>query len=81
MLELPGATRKLSSNSAKRMRLRSAWVSARSDGGETGVMELRQALVAYTDEENKFLVPFFQGLLAEIKAQDDADGALSGRTE
>jgi predicted ATPase len=40
-------------------------------------MQLRQALAAYTDQGNKFLVPFFQGSLAEIEAQDDAVGALS----
>ena len=40
-------------------------------------MQLRQALAAYTDQGNKFLVPFFQGLLAEIEAQDDAEGGLS----
>jgi class 3 adenylate cyclase/predicted ATPase len=57
--------------------LQSAWVSARLDGDETRVMQLRQALAAYTDQGNKFLMPFFQGLLAEIEAQDDAEGALS----
>jgi predicted ATPase len=57
--------------------LQSAWTNARLDGGETGVMELRQALAAYTDQGNKVFVPFFQGLLAEIEAQDDAEGALS----
>jgi predicted ATPase len=40
-------------------------------------MQLRQALTAYTDQGNKFLVPFFKGLLAEIDAQDDTEGALS----
>jgi len=39
-------------------------------------MELRQALAAYTDQGNKLRVPFFQGLLAEIEVQDDAEGAL-----
>ena len=86
MLQLPGATRKLSSNSAKRMRLRSmqlvgalqsAWASARLDGRETGATELRQALAAFTDQGNKLFVPFFQGLLAEIEAQGDAEGALT----
>jgi predicted ATPase len=57
--------------------LQSAWVSARTNGGESGVMQLRQALTAYTDQGNKFLVPFFKGLLAEIDAQDDTEGALS----
>jgi predicted ATPase len=57
--------------------LHSAWVSARLDGRETGATELRQALAAYTDQGNKLFVPFYQGLLAEIEAQDDADGALT----
>ena len=56
--------------------LQSAWASARLDGRETRAMELRQALAAYTDQGNKLRVPFFQGLLAEIEVQDDAEGAL-----
>jgi class 3 adenylate cyclase/predicted ATPase len=66
----------LTSNAA-RGALHSAWASARPDGHQAGVMELRQALAAYTDQGNKFLVPFFQGLLAEIEAQGDAEGALN----
>ena len=50
----------------------SAWASALLDGRETGATELRQALAAYTDQGSKFAVPFYQGLLAEIEAQDDA---------
>jgi tetratricopeptide (TPR) repeat protein len=34
-------------------------------------------LAAYTDQGNKLWVPFFQGLLAEIEAQGDAEGALA----
>jgi predicted ATPase len=34
-------------------------------------------LVAYTDQGNKLFAPFFQGLLAEIEAQGDAEGALT----
>jgi hypothetical protein len=33
--------------------------------------------VTYIDEGNKLSVPFYQGLLAEIEAQGDAEGALS----
>jgi predicted ATPase len=55
----------------------SAWASARLDGRGTGATELRQALAAYTDQGNKVDVPFFQGLLAEIEAQTDAEGALT----
>src|SRR5215471_1345735 len=40
-------------------------------------MELRRALAAYRDQGNKLRLPFFQGLLAEIDAQGDAEGALS----
>jgi predicted ATPase len=57
--------------------LQSAWASARLDGYETGATELRRALAAYADQGSKLSVPFFQGLLAEIEAQEDADGALS----
>jgi len=57
--------------------LYSAWASARLDGQETAAMGLRQALAAYTDQGNKISVPFFQGLLAEIEAQRDAEGALT----
>jgi predicted ATPase len=57
--------------------LQSAWASARLDGRETGGTELRQGLAAVTDQGSKWSVPFFQGLLAEIEAQDDAEGALT----
>jgi predicted ATPase len=57
--------------------LPSAWTSARLDGGETGAMRLRQALAAFTDQGNKTFVPFHQGLLAELEAQGDAEGALT----
>src|SRR5262249_55780734 len=42
-----------------------------------GVTELQQALAAYAAQGNKIYVPFYQGLLAEIGAQGDAEGALS----
>jgi predicted ATPase len=57
--------------------LQSAWVSARLDDRETGAMRLRQALAEYTDQGSKVFVPFYQGLLAEIEAQSDAEGALT----
>jgi class 3 adenylate cyclase/predicted ATPase len=57
--------------------LQSAWAGAQLDRCETGAMELRQALAEFTDQGNKALVPFFQGLLAEIEAHGDAEGALS----
>jgi predicted ATPase len=54
--------------------LQSAWASAWLDGRETGAMRLRQALAAWTDQGNKINVPFYQGLLAEIESQGDAEG-------
>jgi predicted ATPase len=59
--------------------LQSAWASARLDGGEIGARELRQALAVFTGQGNKQkqYVPFFQGLLAEIETQSDAEGALT----
>jgi predicted ATPase len=62
---------------AARGALESAWASARLDGRETGATELRQALAAYADQGNKLLVPFYQGLLAEIEAQSDTEAALT----
>jgi predicted ATPase len=62
---------------AARGALQSAWASARLDGRETGAMQLREALAAFTDQGNKLLVPFYQGLLVEIDAQGDAEGALT----
>jgi hypothetical protein len=40
---------------------------------QTRATELRQASAAYTDQGNKQFVPFSQGLLAEIEAQDEAE--------
>jgi predicted ATPase len=34
-------------------------------------------LAAWTDQGNKLFVPFFQGQLAEIEAQGDAEGTLT----
>jgi tetratricopeptide (TPR) repeat protein len=62
---------------AARGAVHSAWASARLDGHETAATELRQALAAYIDQGNKLSVPFFQGLLAEIEAQGDAEKALT----
>ncbi len=54
----------------------SARASARLAGSGTGATDLRQTLAAYIGQGNKIQVPFFQGSLAEIEAQEDADGAL-----
>lgn len=55
----------------------SVWAGVRLDGGASGATEVQQALTAWTDQGNKLHVPFYQGLLAEIEAQDDAVGALA----
>jgi predicted ATPase len=57
--------------------LQSAWAIARLDGSETGTTELRQALAAIIDQGRKLYIPFFEGLLAQIEAQGDAEGALT----
>jgi class 3 adenylate cyclase/predicted ATPase len=62
---------------AARGALQCAWAGSRLDGSETGAMQLREALVEYTNQGNKLLVPFYQGLLAEIEAQGAAAGALT----
>jgi len=54
----------------------SAWSRARVDSSGTGATKLRQELATFIDQGNKLTVPFYQGLLAEIEAQDDAVGAL-----
>jgi adenylate cyclase len=54
----------------------SAWASGRPDGRGSGATELRQALAEYIGEGNKFFLPFYQGLLAEIEARADVEGAL-----
>jgi predicted ATPase len=35
--------------------------------------ELRRALAAYAEQGNKLYAPFFQGLLAELEAEDPSD--------
>jgi class 3 adenylate cyclase/predicted ATPase len=57
--------------------LRYAWASARLRSGENGGTELRRAVAAYSGQGNKFHLPFYQGLLAEIEAEVDAAGALT----
>jgi predicted ATPase len=55
----------------------SACASARLDGSEAAVAEVRRSLAAYIGQGNRNQVPFFQGLLAEIEAERDAEGALT----
>jgi len=52
------------------------WRKRRLDSRETAATELRQALAAFTEQGNIAFVPFYQGLLAKIEAQGDAEGAL-----
>jgi predicted ATPase len=54
------------------------WARARFGDQETGATELQQALSAYIAQGNKWCVPFYQGLLAEIEAErEGAEGALA----
>jgi hypothetical protein len=62
---------------AARGALPSTWASTRLAGRESGATQLRQASAAYNDRGRKLFVPFYQGLLAEIEAQGDAEGALT----
>jgi hypothetical protein len=55
-----------------------AWALARLRDRMDGAEQLRQALAAYVDRGNRWYVPFFQALLAEVEAErQDDDGALS----
>jgi class 3 adenylate cyclase/predicted ATPase len=55
-----------------------SWARARLGDRASGVAELRQALTAYSDQENKFFSPLFLGLLAEFEAEgQDVEGALA----
>jgi predicted ATPase/class 3 adenylate cyclase len=55
-----------------------AWASARLGDRETGIAELRQGLVAWSGEGNKLLLPFYEGLLAELEAEGQGvAGALT----
>jgi predicted ATPase len=46
--------------------LYSAWARAKLGDRDAGSTGLRQALAEYAGQGNKFLLPLFQGLLAEI---------------
>jgi hypothetical protein len=54
----------------------SAWANARLHDRETRATDLRRALAALIGQ-GRFSVPFYQGLLAEIEAQGEAEGALT----
>ena len=54
------------------------WARARLGEHASGAEQLRQALAAYVDRGNRWYVPLFQGLLAELEAEgNDANGPLS----
>jgi predicted ATPase len=55
-----------------------AWARARLGDEKAGVIELRRALAALTEQGIKAAVPFFQGLLAEMEARvESAKRALN----
>jgi len=56
----------------------SSWARARLGDRATGVSDLRQVLARYADQGNKLFSPFYQGLLAEVEAEEqDPGGALA----
>ena len=59
--------------------LASAWGRSKLGDRDAGSTGLRQALAEYAGQGNKFLLPLFQGLLAEIEAEGrGAEAALAG---
>jgi predicted ATPase len=57
--------------------MQSNWARAWLGDRESGMTGLREALAAYLGQGNKWSVPLYQGLLAELEAEGDgADGAL-----
>ena len=59
-----------------------AWARAKLGDRDAGSTELRQALADYASQGNKFYLPFYQGLLAEIEAErGGAEAALAGIDE
>ena len=53
--------------------LSSGWAHARLGARVTGMAEFRGSLAAYAEQGNKLYAPFFQGLLAELEAEDPSD--------
>ena len=59
--------------------MQAAWPRAKQGDRGAGSAELRLALVEYASGGSKALLPFYQGLLAEIQAEGgDAEAALAG---
>jgi predicted ATPase len=62
--------------------LLSAWARAKLGDRESCSTEFRQALAGYAGQGNKFNLPFYRGLLAEIENEGrDATAALAGIDE
>jgi predicted ATPase len=57
--------------------LLNAWARARLGDRETGLAELRQALEASIGQGIKMNLPLYQGLLAELEAEQGAEVALA----
>ncbi len=58
--------------------LQSAWARARLGDREIGIAELRRAIAAVLEKNEKLTIPRFQGLLAELEAEEgDIEGALA----
>jgi tetratricopeptide (TPR) repeat protein len=59
-----------------------AWARARLGEREAGSAEFRRALATYAGQGNRFQLPFFRGLLAEIESETlGAESALAGIDE
>ena len=58
--------------------LQSAWARARPGNRKTGAAGLRQAITRSLEKQEKLSIPSFQGLLAELEAEEgDFEGALA----
>jgi class 3 adenylate cyclase/tetratricopeptide (TPR) repeat protein len=58
--------------------LHSAWARARLGDRKIGIVELRQAIEASLAKHEKLAIPYFQGHLAELEAEEgDFEGALA----
>ena len=50
------------------------WASVQLGDRKTGIAQLNECISIHAEQGNRLFIPFFQGLLAEIEAQED-DGA------
>jgi predicted ATPase len=59
--------------------LTAAWARAKLGDRDAGARAVREALAEYASQGNKLLLPFYQGLLAEIESErGGAEAALAG---